>query len=219
MTGLGNSGADNDPSTDDGLQQLNKQNQEHGIPTIPIPDLMLHYPMELVEPDSNKTPMRGVPILTRKSKQGDKIIKHLSRSQETKSNIISLHNEFSSLPLHMNVCGGSMSKFDKANSIRRTMRETKALVDRESEIEAERLKEKSNGSESPMTLETLGKTSEESDPDYDSEEGESAHSRSESSSDKEVTTNSSEQLKREMRVKKRHDAGYAEQWVQNDRRE
>jgi len=70
-----------------------------------------------------------------------------------------------------------------------------------------------------VTPEISCRKSEESDPDYHNEEGGSVHSSSESSRDKEVSTNSSEHLKGEMRSKKRHDAGRVEQRVRNDTRE
>jgi len=70
-----------------------------------------------------------------------------------------------------------------------------------------------------MTPDMSGRTREENDPKYHSEEGGSAHSNSESSGDNEVTTSSSEHLKGEMRSKKRHDVGLTEQQVLNDTRE
>ncbi|KAJ8422070.1 hypothetical protein Cgig2_000320 [Carnegiea gigantea] len=66
--------------------------------------------------------------------------------------------------------------------------------------------------QSPMTLEKSGRKSEESDPDYNNEEGGSAQSSSEASGDNEVNTSSSEQLNREMLSKNRH-------IVRNDTRE
>ncbi|KAJ8427239.1 LOW QUALITY PROTEIN: hypothetical protein Cgig2_016931 [Carnegiea gigantea] len=61
--------------------------------------------------------------------------------------------------------------------------------------------------QSPVTPETSVRTSEESDPDYYSEETESAHK---SSRDIEVIKSSSEHLKGEIRSKKRYDACCAE---------